>query len=107
MSVYELRTYQVVVGKMAVALELYQQLGWPALQKGDFDKKLVGYFSSDTGGLHQIVHLWRFDDDADRRAHWARLFADDDFMAFAAQLRPLLMTQTNQLLLNAPWGPRP
>jgi hypothetical protein len=35
------------------------------------------------------------------------LFADDDFMAFAAQLRPLLITQTNQLLLNAPWGPRP
>src|SRR5215813_5193053 len=23
-----------------------------------------------------IVHLWKFDDDADRRAHWAALFAD-------------------------------
>ncbi len=107
MSIYELRTYQVVVGQMKNALALYGELGYPALQKGGFDQKLVGYFTSDTGGLHQIVHLWRFDDDADRRAHWGKLFADDDFMTFAAQLRPLLITQTNQLLLSAPWGPRP
>ena len=30
-----------------------------------------------------------------------------DFMAFAKQLRPLLLRQHNQLLLAAPWGPHP
>ena len=54
MAVYELRTYQVVVGKMKDAVSAYNNKGWPALQKGGYDKKLVGYFVSDTGGLHQL-----------------------------------------------------
>ena len=36
-----------------------------------------------------------------------RLFEDEPFMAFAKQLRPLVKTQANQLLLAAPWGPHP
>jgi hypothetical protein len=34
---------------MAEAVKLYQELGFPALQRGGQDKKLVGYFQSDTG----------------------------------------------------------
>ena len=47
----------------------------------------------------------KFDDDADRRAFWAGVFGDPEFMAFAAQLRPLLAHQENKLLMAAPWGP--
>jgi hypothetical protein len=68
MALYELRTYTLRVGAMAEAVKLYQELGFPALQKGGQDKKLVGYFQSDTGTINQLVHLWKFDDDADRRA---------------------------------------
>jgi hypothetical protein len=106
-AVYEKRTYSVTVGQMAEVLRLYSTLGWPALQAGGFDKHLVGYFISDTGELHQLVHLWRFDSDDDRRAFWKRVFEDEQFMVFARQLRPLVKTQVNQLLLSAPWGPRP
>ena len=107
MAIYELRTYQVVVGKMKDAIEAYSSKGWPALKKNGYDKKLVGYFISDTGGLHQIVHLWKFNDDLDRRAHWNNLFSDEDFMNFAGDLRPLLLSQHNQLLNASPWGPHP
>ena len=106
MTVYEMRTYTVQVGKMPEAIRLYSQFGYPALHKGGFDKKLVGYFISDTGTLHQLVHLWKFDDDADRRAHWAALFADKDFIdGFAAQFRPLVQTQEVKLLTAAPGTP--
>jgi len=107
MAIYELRTYQVYVGQMGEAIKVYTDFGWPALQKGGFDAKLVGYFKSDTGALHQLVHLWKFDDDADRRNHWDTLFQDKDFMAFAGKIRPLVMTQNIQLLTAAPWGPHP
>ena len=71
MTLYELRTYTLRVGAMAEAVKLYQEFGFPALQKGGHDKNLVGYFQSDTGTINQLVHLWKFEDDAGRRAHWA------------------------------------
>ena len=102
-ALYELRTYTLHVGKWQ-----RRQIGFPALQKGGQDKKLVGYFQSDTGTINQLVHLWKFDDDADRRAHWAGLSANRDFVeGFASKFRPLLMTQEVKLLQAAPWGPHP
>lgn len=107
MSIYEMRTYDVKVGQMPEIVRLYEEEGWAALEAGGYTDKLVGYFTSDTGRLHQLVHLWRFDDDAARRDFWSTLFSDDDFMKFAVQLRPLVDTQNVQLLSSAPWGPRP
>jgi hypothetical protein len=76
--------------------------------EGKHDKKLVGYFQADTGTINQLLHLWKFDDDADRRAHWAAVYANKDFVeGFASKFRPLLMTQEVKLLQAAPWGPHP
>ena len=105
MAVYELRTYTLYVGKMPEAIGHYQKLGWPVLQK--YQDKLVGYFVSDTGALHQLVHLWKFADYDDRRSHWQKLFAEAQFQEFAKHFRPLVMSQNVQLLLAAPWGPHP
>ena len=108
MTVYEMRTYTLHVGKMAEAVKLYTEFGYPALQKGGQDKKLIGYFQADTGMINQLVHLWKFDDDADRRAHWASVFANKDFVeGFAVKFRPLLASQEVKLLTAAPWGPHP
>jgi len=105
MALYELRTYTLFVGKMGEAVEIYRDYGWPALEPRR--DKLVGYFQSDAGALNQLVHLWKFDDDADRRRHWATLYADEAFKTFAGKIRPLIASQQNQLLLAAPWGPHP
>lgn len=105
MAIYELRTYQVVVGKMNAIADLYKSAGWPALSK--HPKKLVCYFIGDVGAMNQLVHLWKFDDDEDRRAFWANLYADPDFIAFANIARPMLQSQENKTLLAAPWWPQP
>lgn len=107
MPIYEQRTYDIIVGQMPEVFRLYQEEGWPAFEAGGYTNKLVGYFISDTGPLHQLIHLWRFDDDADRRDFWSRLFADEEFMKFAVQLRPHIGAQNVQLLNSAPWGPQP
>ena len=104
MAIYEMRTYQVVVGQMAAVVDLYKHKGWPALEK--HPHKLIGYFTGDIGAMNQLIHIWKFDDDADRRAFWAGVFGDQAFMAFAKQLRPMLHSQDNKLMLSAPWGPQ-
>jgi hypothetical protein len=42
MRVYELRTYTLYVGKMAEAVKLYQELGFPALKKVATTRTLSG-----------------------------------------------------------------
>ena len=101
-TIYEKRTYSITVGQMSEVVRLYSTQGWPALEAGGFARNLVGYFTSDTGELHQLIHLWRFDSDDDRRAFWKRLFEDEPFMSFARQFRPLVKSQSNQLLISAP-----
>src|ERR1044072_6694852 len=104
MALYELRTYTLRVGAMAEAVKTYQEIGYPALQKGGQDKNLVCYFQADTGTINQLIHLWKFDDDADRRAHWTAVYANTDFTeGFASKFRPLVMTQEVKLLAAAPW----
>ena len=105
MAIYELRTYQVIVGKMGEVVDLYKKEGWPAIER--HPKKLVAYFTGDVGAINELIHIWKFEDDADRRAFWAKVFTDADFMAFAGKLRPLLQSQENKLMLSAPWGPAP
>ncbi|MBK6659075.1 MAG: NIPSNAP family protein [Proteobacteria bacterium] len=107
MSIYERRTYSVIVGQMQEVIRVYSEVGYPMFEAGGFAKNLVGYFISDTGPLHQLIHIWRFDDDAARRAFWQRLYGHPDFAGFAKQIRPLLHAQENQLMVSAPWGPKP
>ena len=107
MPVYEQRTYTLQVGNMRKLVDLYTNVAWPLFVRRGYDRSLVGYFTVDVGTLNQLVHLWRFEDDRARRAFWAELYADAEFMEFASALRPLLLTQENSLLLPAPWGPKP
>lgn len=108
MAIYELRTYTLQVGKMSEAVKLYTELGYPILQKSGHAARLVGYFQADTGMVNQLVHLWKFVDDAERRSHWASLYANAEFIeGFAARFRPLLVSQEVKLLTPAPWGPQP
>jgi hypothetical protein len=106
-TIYEKRTYSVIVGRMPDVVRLYTETGWPALASVGSADYLVGYFTSDTGPLSQLVHLWRFADDNDRRAFWRRLAADEGIQRFLAVLRPMLQTQEVQLLNPAPWGRNP
>jgi hypothetical protein len=108
MALYEMRTYTLYVGKMAEAQKLYIELGFPALKNGGHDKNLLGYFVADTGMINQLVHIWKFKDDSTRRAHWAAVFADKDFVeGFASKFRQLVMSQEVKLMTEAPWGPHP
>ncbi|PJK31722.1 NIPSNAP family protein [Minwuia thermotolerans] len=105
MAIYELRTYTILPGRMPEAVTLFRESGWAALEK--YQDKLVGYFLGDIGAINKVVHIWKFDDEADRRKCWNSMFKDPDVMSFAAKYQPLIQYQENQLMTAAPWGPHP
>jgi hypothetical protein len=107
MDIYEKRTYSVAIGKMPELFQLYKEEGWPIIEASGLGKKVVGYFTSDTGEMNQFIYLLRFESDDDRREFWKQAYSNQSVMSFIKKLRPLLLSQHTQLLLPAQWGPRP
>ncbi|MEQ9639861.1 MAG: NIPSNAP family protein [Alphaproteobacteria bacterium] len=106
MTLYEKRTYQIVLGKMPEMLK-HETALFEVLKAEALDSYCVGYFVSDTGPLHQLIHIWRFDDDAARRDFWARFYASEAVLKVVPNIRPLIQTQDVQLMTGAPFGPLP
>jgi hypothetical protein len=103
--IYELRTYNVKPEAAADVVALYQAEGWPELQK--WKQNLVGYFITDIGPLHQIVHLWKFESHDARDHQWTTLRASPSFAQFGRKIRPMLHSQENKIMKAAPWSPAP
>jgi len=96
------RTYTVHPGKLNDYLKIYQELGLPLQQK--HLGKLVGWYTSmDIGPLNQVVHLWAYDDLADRAARRAALAKEPGWGEFLKQGMPLLQSMENKILAAAPW----
>ncbi len=107
MHIYEKRTYSIKVGQMENISDLYAKEGYPILEAAGLADNLIGYFISDTGRLHQLIHIWKFENDAERRKFWAKVYANEEFMEVAGRIRALIETQEVQLLRSASWGPQP
>ena len=101
MAIYELRTYTLFVGKLHEASEIYKEFGTPWIKK--FKNNLVNYYLGDIGALNQIIHIWKFEDDNERRELWKQIFSDEDFIKFASKFRPLVLKQKNKIMIQAPW----
>ena len=84
--IVEQRRYSLRVGCVADYLAHYETEGF-AIQKPILGR-LVGYFSTDIGTQHQIVHLWAYRDLEDRAERRARLGADSDWQAYLKKVAP-------------------
>ena len=70
-----------------------------------YKKNIIRYYIGDVGALNQIIHVWQFEDDNARRDLWKTIYNDNDFIKFATEFRPLVLTQENKLMTAAPWTP--
>ena len=50
MAIYEMRTYTLNVGAMGPAVKLYQEFGYPALEKGGHRASATGDYEAWTPG---------------------------------------------------------
>ncbi|ARP83383.1 NIPSNAP family protein [Bordetella genomosp. 9] len=100
----ELRRYTIVPGKLKEYLSLYQERGFPAQRKHVGEP--VGYFISEIGTVNQVVHLWKYEDFADRQARRAAMEADPDWQAYKklTAAGAYIQLQESQLLNPAPWS---
>lgn len=98
------RTYTLHPGRMAPFLKLYEEKGWP-VQTEHLGRPIGWYVSMDVGELNQIVHLWRYDDLADRERRRAALAADPRWQAYLAEAQPMFQRMENKILRGTAFMP--
>ncbi|SLN67085.1 NIPSNAP family protein [Ruegeria meonggei] len=99
--IVEERIYTLHIGKVPEYLKLYEAEGL-AVQTRILGN-LLGYYQVEFGPQNQIVHMWGYDDLADRQTRRKALVQDPEWIAYIKKIRPLVRHQENKLLLPAPF----
>jgi NIPSNAP len=99
--VYELRTYQLFVGRASEWLAAFKEV----LPVRQTYSPLVGMWTTDIGPLNQIVHLWAYDDLNHRTEARARAAEDPAWQAFLAKVVSLVQVPHSTILYPAPTSP--
>lgn len=99
--IVEERIYTLHPGQAGAYLKAYEAEGM-AIQKRILGR-MVGYYQTEFGTLNQVIHMWAYEDLNERAERRAALFADPDWLAYVAKVRPMILKQENRLLLPAPF----
>jgi hypothetical protein len=84
-------------------LDIFEQAGLELQRRilGD----LAGYFVTEVGELNGLVHLWRYASFEERQRRRALLAAEPQWQAYLKQIRPMLHSMTNRLLVPTHFSP--
>ncbi|XP_045112025.1 protein NipSnap homolog 3A-like [Portunus trituberculatus] len=97
--VYELRTYTVYPDKMREFLDLTAK----EFHLRTAHSKLFGYWTSEIGGLNQVVHIWEYGSLSERAGVRARLAADSEWIKrYFSHILTMIPCQDNVLLTMIP-----
>lgn len=97
--IVEERNYLLVPGGARRYLDAWYRLG-RGPQVAHLGEPL-GVYTVEVGDLNTLVYLWGFTGQADRAKRRAALADDPGFAVFRGEVRSLLVTQTNRILVPA------
>jgi hypothetical protein len=99
----DLRTYTFHPGTLPKFLTAFEAEGLPL--QTQHCGHLVGYFTTESGTLNQVVQMWAYKDAADRDQRRAGLWADPAWQAFGEKALPMIQGQENRLLKPTRFSP--
>ncbi|POX48395.1 NIPSNAP family protein [Streptomyces sp. Ru72] len=97
--IIEERNYLVRPGAAAKYAQLWDEYGREPQVR--ILGNLLGFYVTEVGELNTLVYLWGYEGLDDRLKKRAELANDPDFAAFRAQVRDLLVRQSNRILTPA------
>ncbi len=101
----DVRTYTCRPGTIAKHLALYERLG--KAPQGRHLGAPLAYLKCETGNPNEYVHMWVYEDAADREAKRAAMWADPDWVAYTQESAKLgaLERQENKLMTPVDFYP--
>jgi NIPSNAP len=99
------RTYTLRPGTMAKHLAIYEEYGMKA-QKRHLGEPLA-FLVAESGELNTYVHIWVYQDAADRATRRAAMQADPEWQAYLQKSGEAgyLIKQVTKLMTPAPFAP--
>jgi len=101
--IVEQRCYTIKGGSAPQFWALYEQYGLKVQRR--VLGNLIGHYVTDIGELNIIVHMWAYENYADREARREKLGAEADWKVYLAKSREmgLIIKQENSVLKAAPF----
>ena len=101
--IVDIRTYKFQPGKMNAWLKLYEEYAWPLQQK--YLGECLGFYTTIEGALNQVVHIWRYESQADREARRGAMTQDPGWAVFLEKVSKLdgFTSQENVMAKPAPF----
>lgn len=100
--IVDVRTYNIVPRKMPEYLHLFETYAMPIMRKHIGDP--LGYFVVEHGPLHQIVHLWGYENLGDLEQKRAARDADPAWKDYLARTDGLVVSQEDKLCRPTEWS---
>ena len=103
----DVRTYTCRPGTINKHLALYQQMGKEP-QTRHLGQPLA-YLITETGNVNQYVHIWLYENAADREQRRAAMWADPEWLSYTEASAKLgaLVEQDNKLMKPVNFFPAP
>ena len=101
--IIDIRTYKFQPGKMNAWLKLYEENAWPLQQKYLCD--CLGFYTTFEGSLHQVIHIWRYESQADRETRRNKMMQDPGWAVFQEKVAKLdgFISQENVIAKSTPF----
>ncbi len=96
MSFVEMRRYRLKAGGPDRWVETYFDKGYEAQRKHLGEP--VGYYTTEFGGINEVIHMWRYDSLEERARKRKALYADPAWREFVTEAVGLIETQENTIL---------
>jgi hypothetical protein len=100
-GIVDKRTYYAQPGKLGEFFKIYQQEGMELQLK--HLGRCLGFYQSDIGPQHRIVHLWAYADVVDRDRRRSGMGADPAWQAYLGKTASLFTHQENEILKPVPF----
>ncbi|XP_013781716.1 protein NipSnap homolog 3B-like isoform X1 [Limulus polyphemus] len=100
-KIYELRTYTSHPKDFKEFLKLTEE----NFHLRTKHSKLIGYWTSEIGGLNEVVHIWEYDSYIHRTSVRQNLASDPEWLsAYISKAAPAWMKQDNVSMSLFPWS---
>jgi hypothetical protein len=97
------RTYHIRPGYLKEWLDNYEKYGLqPQLR---IQGNLIGFFTTEVGELHSVVHMWGYESMAERERLRKILYADPEWLHYIDINTKLIARMENRILISTSFSP--